>query len=527
MNTRPLPTTALLLAACGNPTPNAPADMAPPAGDNLTIVTKQGPVHGFLDGTTRIFLGLPYAAPPTGGNRFRPPQPAAAWTDPRDATSYGPQCAQIGIQGDFAPNSVEDCLSLNVWAPAAATPEARRPVMVWAHGGGFILGSGSEPTYEGTKLSEAGDVVIVTINYRLGPLGFLSHPALTAEDAQHPGSGNYGLMDQQAALRWVQGNIAAFGGDAGNVTFFGESAGGISVCMHLAADGSRGLFQRAIMESGPCTYATQPSLADQEKQGQALAAAVGCTQGDAASVRACLRSKTPKDIMTALPGRPGLLGAGGYSWGPTVDGNFLAKQPREVFAAGKEIAVPLIVGSNADEGTLFYKLGAALKDETETRAALGVFFTPTQIDSILKRYPLAGFASPTDAAIKVVSDVFTCDARRVARQHSAAGNATYEYHFTRAFQWIYPGLGAFHSAELPFVWGNPFAFIPIKPEEEPLSKAIQGYWTRFAKSADPNGTGAIQWPAYKADTDSHLKLDLQIAAGTGLRKDACDFWDTL
>ena len=528
--TRLRPTLPLLAAAtllgCGgsNLPPSPDGGDTPPS---LEIQTAQGKVKGSLDGAVRVFLGLPFAAPPVGDNRFKPPRPAASWNGVREANAYGPQCPQFNQgSGLFDEKASEDCLTLNVWSPAAKG--APRPVMVWIHGGAFILGSGSEPTYQGRNLAEAGDVVVVTVNYRLGPLGFLAHPALTTEDGARPSSGNYGILDQQAALAWVKANIAAFGGDPGNVTLFGESAGGMSVCAQLVAPGAKGLYHRAIDQSGPCLAFPLPSRAIWEAQGEALAKAAGCA-GDAAAIRACLRKKTPKEILTALPRRLELIFGEGASWTPHLDGVVLPEQTSAALKAGQGAKVPLLIGANRDEGKLFLALGAKVDTEMQLRAALGSLYPPAVTDKIIAFYkPKA--PTPKDQALAALNDAFVCDARRVARLHEAAGQSVFYYHFSRPFKWIFPDLGAFHSAEIPFIFDNPYVFISITEEDRPLAKAMQGYWTRFARAGNPNPDplrNTIQWPAYRAAGDTHLGLDLTIATGTGLRKEACDFWDGL
>ncbi len=519
-----------ILAGCGSP----PAAM-PDGGSDLPleVAVKQGMLRGTREDATRIFLGIPFAAPPVGENRFRAPQPPAAWTGTRMADAYGPACTQFQAVGDnVEPKSSEDCLTLNVWTPARGP--AKQPVMVWIHGGGYVLGSGSDSTYDGKLLSEAGNVVVVTINYRLGALGFLAHPAFSGEDPKKPGSGNWGLLDQQAALRWVKDNIAAFGGDPDFVTIFGESAGGMSVCAQLVSPSAAGLFRQAIIESGPCVVFQPPDLATWEKQGQALAAALKCDTGDAAAQRTCLRAKPAAEVLKALPRRLEIIFGDGVAWTPNVDGSVLPDTPLSLLKAGKVNTASLIVGANKDEGTLFIALGAKVDTEADLRAALQSLYPPMLAESILARYYTGKNVTPKDASIAAIGDAFVCDSRRVARLVSAHA-PTFRYYFTHATQFIYKDLGAFHSAEIPFVFGNPYVYIPLHEVEVPLSHAMQNYWTFFARSTAPTfeflGTvpeGAVAWPAYKPDTDTHLELEVgAIKTGTGLRKEACDFWDAL
>ena len=497
------------------------AGCSSPLSSGLELTTTEGRVRGSTTDGVRAFMGLPYAAPPIGDLRFRSPTPPAAHPDVRDATTHGPSCIQNSALGTtIDTNTSEDCLTLNIWTPDRV--DTALPVMVFLHGGGFVLGTGSDSTYDGSVLASTQNVVVVTLNYRLGSLGFLRHPAFVSEDSA---AGNYAIADQRRALEWVRDNIRNFGGDAKNVTLFGESAGAISTCLHLVSPPSRGLFHRAIMESGPCTLLPQNPAAAAETQGRALADAVGCTGSDDA-IKTCLRQKPAGDLFNGLPLRPGIILGTGVQWFPTQDGILVPDQPRALFAAGQSAPVPLIVGSNGDEGTLFLALSSGQVDtEAQARTALAGFFTPAQVDRVAVQYPLG--PSPKQALTQGLSDLFTCDARRVARLHTKVA-PTFLYNFTRAFSFIYPNLGAFHSAELPFVFGNPYEFISLVPEELPLSKAMQSYWTHHAKAGDPNSPAtAVAWPRYDEAADQDLGLDLTITPGTHLRQSACDFWDSL
>ncbi|MBM4359854.1 MAG: carboxylesterase family protein [Deltaproteobacteria bacterium] len=531
MNFRHLASTALLaatVAGCASSSDGADTSSGSGGGTPapLEITVEQGIVVGTLNDATRAFRGIPYAAPPTGENRFRPPQPSAPWANKHDGSAFGPKCPQSklslgGVPPKYDDATSEDCLTLNVWAPAkVASP---RPVMVWVHGGAFEIGSGDENVDEGTNLSKAGGAVVVTLNYRLGPLGFAAHEALSAENPAYPASGNYGLLDQRAALEWVKQNIAAFGGDPNNVTLFGESAGAISACAHLVSPGSAGLFHRAIAQSGMCAVLPTMTKATAEAQGKTLSDAVGCT-GDATALRACLRSKTPKELVSALPLRPFVIFGEGVGWAPNVDGVELLDQPKALMAAKKSAKVPLVLGANGDEGTLFVKaLGAHFADAASLESTLSQAFSPALAKPFAERYQ---FAQATDFdALAIIGDAFVCDSRRTARLHEAGGNSVWLYHFTRAFKIAIPGLGAFHSAELPFVFQNAMFFSELADEELPLSNAMQGYWTRFARAGDPNGNGATAWPKHASSSDEHLQLDLTLEAGVELRKGICDWMD--
>lgn len=491
----------------------------------IEVRTVQGLVHGRSDGETRSFLGLRYAAAPVGENRFRAPQPAPVLTATQMATEFGPTCAQL-TRDEVDAGSSEDCLTLNVWAPSHV--QKPRPVMVFVHGGGFVGGSGSSPTYEGQALSAAQDVVVVTLNYRLGPLGFLAHAALTSEAGTRPAS-NFGLLDQQAALAWVRDNIAAFGGDPRNVTLFGESAGGISVCVQLLSPSAAGLFHRAIVQSGPCSTFKPPTQTEAEAQGAILASKVGCTAGDARAVARCLRDLPLRTVLTALPQKPEVVFGDGYSWMPAMASPTIPGEVRARLARGDLHKVPLVVGANADEGTAFAALGVKLDTEADIRAALASVFAPPVVDSVIAHYGPSPLG--TTAGLKILGDAFVCDARRLARWARNAGAPTFYYHFTRAFAYLLPNLGAFHGAELPYIFHTPLEFVTIKPNEEAFSAAMQGYWARFAASGSPNGVPAaadiVSWPPYDAVGDSCIRLDLAITTESSLRKADCDFWDTL
>jgi para-nitrobenzyl esterase len=423
--------------------------------------------------------------------------------------------------------------------------------MFWIHGGAFVFGSGADSFYDGAQLAAAGNVVVVTINYRLGALGFLAHPALTAESSSHPTSGNYGFEDQQAALRWVKDNAAAFNGDPGNVTIFGESAGGYSVCAHLVAPDSQGLFHRAISESGVCSSPVIIGTRDfAQRNGEALASDLGCT--DSSTVLTCLRGKTPADFLGAFASSPAPLpgglffnnyaappaadagidaGAfqGSQTWGPVTDGVVIPTRVADVGAGFAK--VPLLLGTNANEGTLFTTAvfnGVPVANDAEYVAALTRAFGASATD-VVTQYPSSSFPTVNDALSEVAGDAFfVCPARRLARNAAAAGSSVYLYGFAHVVeQPLIPNLGAFHASELLFVFGAA-GLASLKPDEQPLLDTMQGYWTRFARNGDPNGGSAPSWPKYAASGDQNQSLDLPTSsAETGHKKAKCDFWDTL
>ncbi len=486
-------------------------------------------MQGTIIGQARAFLGIPYAAPPVGPLRFKAPQPPEPWSEPLDGSEVGPNCAQVSLlNGEVLTDTVEDCLTLNVWTPDPI-PSEPLPVMVWIHGGGFEGGSGhGDGIYTGEHLAPAANALVVTINYRLGPFGFLAHQALTAEDPARATSGNYGMEDQRFALQWVQANVAAFGGDPGNVTVFGESAGGISVCIHLVSPESAGLFHQAIIQSGPCDALVTP-LPVAEQQGDDLAAAVDC--GTASDVPGCLREKSVTEVLEALPGKAGLLFGDGANWGPNVDGVVLQDSGSALLEAGSFEDVPVLLGSNGDEGTLFVAL-AGLTDITETQYDDAVMAWAAGYGAdggpLLAQYPAAAYDSPAAALSALIGhSMFNCPTRRAARAIASHGTATYLYHFTHAINFSVMGdLGAFHASELGFVFGES-QFGSLTDEERPLSEATMSYWGQLAATGDPNSGATPSWTPYATSTDSHLELDLTITEQNGLLSQECDFWDAL
>ncbi|TNE48108.1 MAG: carboxylesterase family protein [Deltaproteobacteria bacterium] len=491
-------------------------DSSNPQGSSAVVSTVSGPVRGKAEGDVRSFLGIPYAAPPVGALRWKAPVAPEPWSEPRDATQFSNICPQQDTGLPAIPGTQsEDCLYINVWTPDPAPKKA--PVMVWIHGGAFVVNTASNDAFNGANMARASGVIVVSMNYRLGVPGFLLHPSLGAN------AGNYGLLDQVAALKWVKSNIEAFGGDPSNVTLFGLSAGGSSICIHTVAPESKGLFHRAIMQSGPCNAAPKDVA---EAQGKSLAKALGCDE--TADVAACLRGKSVKELNNALPLRQGLLLGAGVNWGPVVDAALLADDPHKLLQEGKANKVPVILGSSRNEGT-FFVYGANQVNMTETqyqdaiKAAYGA-----KADQILAQYPIANYNSPAAAYAELLGDsFFVCSIRRTARLLSAAGNQTYLYHFTHAPSFVpIPFLGAFHGSETGYVFGNP----PrgnFETKDATLSKTLQTYWTRFAKDGVPSADDAATWPTYDAAGDKHLELDLTIKPGSGLKREKCDFWDKL
>ncbi len=492
----------------------------------LVVVTASGEIEGSLLEETRIFLGIPYAEPPVGALRFKPPVAHAPWSSRFQAFSRGRYCAQPSPgSGEYAEASGEDCLTLNVWAPAYAEandPPSSRPVMVWIHGGGFKVGSGGDSAYDGRALSEATGAVVVTINYRLGVFGFLGLAELAAEDPAYPSSGTYGLEDQRAAIRWVKENAAAFGGDPSQLTIFGESAGGASVCQHLVSPRSAGLFARAIIQSGPCDLVMNEPAAF--AHGANLLTAIGCTGADAL---ACLRGKSTKELIAALPDGGFGVPNGEPNWYPVVDGFNLPDRPSALLAAGQVERVPTILGSNSEEASLFFILGETTIADDAAFLAFAEDLVPGRGADIVAQYPSSAYGSAEAAAIAAVGDAgFVCPTRRAARALASAGAPTFLYHFEYAPTSLFGDIGAFHSSEIKFVLGNPGQLtpLPLTDEEVVLSRAIMGYW-QSPQTPPAYAAAPFAWPPYRSDSDEHLILDLTISTGSALRRAQCDFWD--
>lgn len=507
---------ALLLAlgaGCGSD--DDAGDSAIQQGTLIEIA--DGMIQGQAEGGARRFLGIPFAAPPVGDLRWRPPQPPQPWTDVLEADAISPPCAQLAALTTPA-SDTEDCLYLNVWTPDPA-PDRPLPVLFWIHGGANTSGSTGDLIplgvgglfYNGQGLAATRDVVVVTTNYRLNVFGFLSHQALAAEDPGYPYSGNQALLDQRAALQWVRDNIVAFGGDPDNVTIFGESAGAFNVCYHVASPLSRGLFHRAISQSGGCTTRND-SDADARNRTAALSDASGCAA--AADELACLR-ELPVAELLAL--------SGGFR--PSVDGGFLPDQPRAIYDRGDYARVPYILGSNSDEGTLFL-LGAGPVETEEEYEALVEARYGSRADEVLALYPVSDFDSPNDAWARIVGDSgLVCGTYDTARRAAAGGADVYMYNFSRpVLEDILPQLGATHGAEIAFVFGS--ATSP-SADDTALAMSMQGYWSRFARSGDPNGDGALVWPEYSDATDLRINFDAENSIVAAFRREQCEFFWSL
>jgi para-nitrobenzyl esterase len=523
----PRPRSVLLGALVGGLLASFTVAAPAAAGQDPSLVrTDRGVVRGVATAAGRTFLAIPYAAAPVGDLRWSAPRPAAAWTDVRDATAPGPACAQAGLPEELGnPRSTtEDCLYLNVYTPAGRP--RHRPVMVWFPGGGFIAGSANQ--YDGAALARRGTVV-VTVNYRLGAFGFLAHRQLSGEQPRLA-SGNYGILDQQAALRWVQRNAPAFGGDPRRVTVFGESAGGLSVCAHLTSPLAAGLFDRAIVQSGPCTLMHRP-LGVAEAAGQAFAARAGC--GTAVDVPACLRALPPGGVLDAM-GTPSE--AEGLTWSPTSGTPVLPVDPARAIAAGSFHRVPVIAGTTRDEGRIFAALveAAGVPVNAATYPLVLAQYFGADAARVAAEYPGSAYGGDYRLALgAVLTDAqFACPTLAMNRALTRA-TRTYAYEFAdRTAPNIYPlnpdfPLGAYHGSELPYLF--PPDGLPFDAAQRMLSDRMLAYWTRFAAAGTPNPAGTTHWRQFQPTRPNMLTLERgQIQNRTDFTaRHHCGFWTTI
>ena len=473
--------------------------------------TAQGVLEGVVsaDGKVRTFKGIPFAAPPVGPFRWKAPQPVQPWTGVRKATEYPARCMQAPIYSDMIFKDAgpsEDCLYLNLWMPATPA-QPKLPVMVWIYGGGFAAGATSEPRQDAGNFSKKG-VLVVTMNYRLGIFGFFAHPELSKESGRNA-SGNYGLMDQLAALRWVKDNISVFGGDPDNVTIFGESAGSFSVSALMASPLARGLFHRAIGESGAFFGETLRLKSSEETQKTDVEFAKAALGTD--SIEA-LRAKPAAEVLQAAAKSPGLR------FVPNIDGYYLPESVSAIFEAGKQSPVPLLAGWNADEGSYRMVLG---KDEAtqENYAAKVRALYGGKADDVLKLYPTGDASRVKRSAQDLAGDRFIgYSTWKWMEVHLKTGKAAvYRYRFDQTLP-LAEGEAAGeprapHAGEIEYVFQVLSSKkLPWRPEDRKVSELMGSYWTNFAKTGDPNGEGLPRWPTYGSQDGypvMHLSADSQ------------------
>jgi para-nitrobenzyl esterase len=511
---------------------------APAFATTPTVTVEQGVLSGVDAGSVDEFLGVRYAQPPVGDLRWRPPRPVSPGEQQLDATQFGSSCPQ-GKSPWGTPSTSEDCLFLNIYVPTATggSPlwERKLPVMMWIYGGGFTGGDGA--AYDPTGLVQEGNVIVVTINYRLGALGLFAHPAL---DAEHHLLANYALMDQQLALKWLKRNISGFGGDPDNITIFGESAGGISIYAHLVSPLASGLFQKAIIESGAPDYIT---LQQAEADGVTLAGKVGCTQGTQEQIAACLRAVPVSELLSNQATETGAI----------IDGKLLTEPPADAIASGDFNHVPILNGTNHDEFRLviafdFDLAGAPLQASGYQAAvdSLGSFLPGTgyptgDVPAIIQQYPLSAYPSPDLAAAQVITDgTISCPAFEMDKLLSALVPVwAYQFSDENAPSIVAPPVsfpyGAAHFSELQYLFDMSALTIPgtpaLTPQQLGLATRMKRYWTAFATNGDPNSVGDVpRWRPFdqigrypmQSLEEPIPQADFQFA-----QEHQCDFWRAL
>ena len=512
------------LAAASSASPPAPAAVTP---QNLTVTTGAGQVEGRTTGTVDQWLGIPYAQPPAGALRWAPPQPAASWTGVRSALSYGGRCAQLA-SGNGPRIDNEDCLYLNVYAPSVIPAGKKLPVLFMIHGGGLTSGAGDQQ--DGSLLAQSDDIIVVSVNYRLGPLGFLTLPGLSSSVPD----GNFGLLDQEAALKWTRSNIGAFGGDPSQVTIAGESAGGWSVCALLTSPPARGLFARAIMESGSCV---SQSEATAQANSLAFAKAAGCP--DASTAVACLRGKDEATLLSASTS---------YQPQFTYGGADLPTAPETAVTSGNFAKVPVLMGTNHDEGRTFAQ-GFASDTQAQYTQFVDSSFG-SLAPQVLARYPWSAYPSPYTAAYAIgaiwtdsgtVGGIGGCPEQNLAAT-LAKNTPTYFFQFDDehapglnnslpGYQW-----GAGHAMELAYLWPsftNGYSLsAEFTPAQRELSRQMVAYWGAFTRDGSPNAAGQPRWPAYSPAGGQARLMSLRpgdqtqtITGATFATQHQCSFWN--
>ncbi len=512
-----------------------------------TVATADGPVEGLRKNGVEQFLGIPFAAPPVGPLRWMPPQGNAKWTQLRQAKSFGPTCAQVTTLGPFAgpANNNEDCLYLNVFTPDV---KAKLPVLVWIHGGGYFDGASND--YDGSKLAGAGKLVVGTINYRLNLFGFLAHPAL---DGEGRAFGNYGLMDMQAALKWVRANIASFGGDPNNVTLGGQSAGAGAAAAHVISPGAAGLFHRAIFQSGG--YSPLAPLAAARARGVKFAAAAGC-KGDNAQIAKCLRA-LPAAKIAALSGTESATSA--FVGGAMIDGSVIPRQAIDAFRSGNFNRMPIMMGTTRDEGNFTVGIAQYFKKDRAaiTQKEFGDYvqrvyggnagpggtppaYPADTVAALKSRYPVAK-AAPHKAWAAVHSDMLACRGQYAAGA-LARHAPLYMYRFDdRTAPSYFPKMagfepGAYHTGDIPYVFigyhGGPDGVrVPLTRAQTKLSDKMIAAWANFARTGNPNGQGDAPWPRWGGPQSAYFLQDndwkntlsnAQFAAAH-----QCGFWQSI
>jgi para-nitrobenzyl esterase len=512
--------TLMPFAGCGKPVQQ---------GQEITVALDSGKIRGTSVDGVSTYLGIPFAAPPVGDLRWREPQPVKSWEGILDCNKYGLACPQPKSLFYDVGQTAEDCLYLNVWSPSKS-PDGNLPVMVWIHGGSFNTGAGSQDMYNGKNLA-GQNVVVVNINYRLGPLGFLSHPLLSKESA-HGVSGNYGLLDQVAALKWVKNNIRAFGGNPDLVTIFGESAGAMSVCDLMVSPLADGLFQRAISQSGSFGDAypldREDTVKKAETTGRELAVKLGCDT--APDVLAAMRRKTADEVVKAA--FADYSPNGGTKMRPVIDGWVIPENPWTLFSAGRQAKVPLLIGTNADEGSIFVYPDPrvlAMSDQDYRESVKSQY--QDHAAEVLALFPAAGRwdVPATVSRLRTIMS-FSAGALHAADTASAKTQPVYMYRFTRVPDTALKIFGAFHGLEIFYIFGNLRAgrvSIQDNKTDLSLSQDMMKYWANFARTGDPNGPGLTNWPVYTRGMGQYVEFGDQVTAESGLYKDYVNLMDNV
>ncbi|MFI8521560.1 carboxylesterase/lipase family protein [Streptomyces sp. NPDC085481] len=521
MPARPLLGTALaLLTLLASALPASTATASDRGASPRPVVTvEQGPLRGRNHDGAQEFLGVPYAAPPVGEARLRAPREPRRWSGVREADRQAPACVQFAPFGLADPSAVsEDCLYLDVYRPEGARAGARLPVILWIHGGAYTIGTGTQ--FGGRTMADLTNSVVVSINYRLGQLGYLALPEIAQEDPRR--SGSFGLMDQVQALRWTRENIAPFGGDPGNVTVSGQSAGSASVCGLLAAPAAAGLFHRAVLQSGPCTLLPTPDTARAAEQARAFAAAAGCA--DPAGAAACLRAAPAATLVEAARTRP--------TSGPASGDGLLPVDPGAAIGSGDWNKVPVLIGSTRSESRLFVALSQPRLTEEEYTAQILAGYGAHGPD-VLARYPVSAFGSPYLALSAVMTDsTFACQTAWTA-QKFATQVPTYVYEFddpdspTLAGAQV-PGLDMSnaHSAELAYLHDFTAGDRPLTPVQVALATRMKRYWGAFARFGAPTVPGQTPWPTTGAGTVLTLNPQVTRTSSRFTAGHQCGFWKT-
>ena len=523
---------AAFMAGCGGGDNGSNAE-SPVIKTSEIVTITTGQLTGVVENGSDAYKGIPYAAAPVGDLRWKPPQPVTPWAGIREANAFLSPCPQspesTGSISAIPYLGAEDCLYLNVWTPAGRQAGERLPVMFFIHGGGNFAGSSSDSTdiiintiggpalYDGSRLASRGNVIVVTANYRLGPLGFIYHLAMTGN------TGNFGLLDQIEALKWVQQNIEVFGGDSSRVMIFGQSGGAYDVCALLTSPLASRLFSRAMMESGVCYLHTQALM---EQYTSALLQEKGCS--GVPDVMQCLRNIPAEDLILAQSAQP--QGLGSFTFHPFVDGYFAPDRPLTVLAQGLHNHVPFVIGSNAAEYAHRFADTIALNYPVMVADLLGLG-NLGRLKEALLLYPLNGYASPQEAMVQVASDRnIVCNTKKIARQVSLVqAEPVYYYHFRRIL--TAPerqAAAAYHASELLYVFqhmnGVDFA---ADDNDRTVESHLLNYWTQFAASGNPNSANMPLWSEYDSATDPYQILDVVPVGDVQLKQDKCLFWDSL